>query len=132
MDMSTFTHIIPGAAIPFGRSLTYRFAIAGFWSAAAYAGVELPHPLDDPGVVKGLVLRHLRWWAAKHDIFSTDGTLNIGFLYPNMFMCEDYNSPQSVYWCMKALCILSLSSKHPFGRSEERPLHRPSSPSRGK
>ncbi|KIX05712.1 uncharacterized protein Z518_03684 [Rhinocladiella mackenziei CBS 650.93] len=111
-----------GAAIPFGRSLTYRFALAGFWSAAAYAEVELPHPLDDPGVVKGLLLRHLRWWSSKYDIFHVDGTLNIGFLYPNMFMCEDYNSPQSVYWCMKTLCVLGLSNAHPFWRSREQAL----------
>lgn len=31
-----------GAAIPFGRSLTYRFAFAAFWGAAVVAGVDLP------------------------------------------------------------------------------------------
>lgn len=68
-----------GAAIPFGRSLTYRFAMAAFWSAVTLADVQLDAPLDDPGVVKGLLLRHLRWWSAKPDIFNLDGTLNIGF-----------------------------------------------------
>ena len=68
-----------GAAIPFGRSLTYRFAFAGFWAAAAYAQIQLPAPLDDPGVVKGLLLRHFRWWHNKYDMFNIDGTLTIGF-----------------------------------------------------
>ncbi|KAK1722521.1 uncharacterized protein BDZ83DRAFT_703943 [Colletotrichum acutatum] len=110
-----------GAAIPFGRSLTYRFAFVAFWSAAATAGVDLAPPLDDPGVVKGLLLRHLRWWAGKPDMFNTDGTLSIGFAYPNMYLSEDYNSPQSVYWCLKTFVILGLSEDHAFWRCEEKP-----------
>ncbi|CAG8950425.1 hypothetical protein HYFRA_00006919 [Hymenoscyphus fraxineus] len=110
-----------GAAIPFGRSLTYRFAFAAFWSAVVVAGVSLPPPLDELGVVKGLLLRHLRWWAQQKDIFNTDGTLNIGYTYPNMYMSEDYNSPQSVYWCFKTFSILRLSEDHPFWACEELP-----------
>lgn len=30
-----------GAAIPFGRSMTYRFACAAFWAAVAYAEIEV-------------------------------------------------------------------------------------------
>ncbi|KAF3038246.1 hypothetical protein E8E11_006903 [Didymella keratinophila] len=113
-----------GAAIPFGRSLTYRFAFAGFWSAAPFAEVELPWPLNDWGVVKGLLLRHFRWWGSKHDIFNIDGCLNIGFAYQNYYMCEDYNSPQSVYWALKSFLALGLSEDHPFWTAEEKPLPR--------
>jgi hypothetical protein len=67
-----------GAAIPFGRSLTYRFAFAGFWSAAAFTELVLPAPLNNWGVVKGILLRHFRWWTDKHDMFNVDGTLTIG------------------------------------------------------
>ncbi len=50
-----------GSAVPFGRSLTYRFAQGSFWGALPYAGVDaLPY-----GEVKGLLLRHLRWWHAR-------------------------------------------------------------------
>ncbi|KFZ13150.1 hypothetical protein V501_03855 [Pseudogymnoascus sp. VKM F-4519 (FW-2642)] len=112
---------VNGAAIPFGRSLTYRFAFAAFWSAAVVAEIPLPAPLNDMGVVKGLLLRHLRWWAKQSDIFNTDGTLNIGYTYPNMFMSEDYNSPQSVYWCLKTFSVLRLSEDHPFWQCEELP-----------
>ncbi|KAF2626136.1 hypothetical protein BU25DRAFT_370583 [Macroventuria anomochaeta] len=111
-----------GAAIPFGRSLTYRFAFAGFWSAAAFAEVDLPSPLNDWGVVKGLLLRHFRWWSNKHDIFNVDGCLNVGFAYQNFYMCEDYNSPQSVYWALKSFLALGLSDSHPFWTAEEKPL----------
>ena len=73
-----------GAAIPFGRSLTYRFACGGFFAALAVAGIDdMPAPLHTPGAIKGFLLRHLRWWAAhSSDIFSVDGTLTIGWEYP--------------------------------------------------
>lgn len=110
-----------GAAIPFGRSLTYRYACAAFWSAVALAEVTLPAPLDHPGTVKGLLMRHLRWWSQHPDIFNTDGTHNIGYAYPNMYMSENYNSPQSVYWCLKAFVVLQLPEDHAFWRAEELP-----------
>lgn len=59
--------------------MTYRFAFAAFWSAVALADVELAAPLNSWGAVKGLLMRHLRWWAARPHIFNTDGTMNIGF-----------------------------------------------------
>jgi hypothetical protein len=111
-----------GAAIAFGRSLTYRFAFAGFWSVAAFTEVDLPAPLNDWGVVKGLLLRHFRWWTDKHDMFNVDGALTIGFTYPNMYMSEDYNSPQSPYWAMKSFVALGLPETHAFWTAEEKPL----------
>jgi hypothetical protein len=111
-----------GAAIPFGRSLTYRFAFAGFWSAVAFAKLDLPAPLDDVGVVKGLLLRHFRWWSTKHDMFNVDGSMTIGFTYPNMYLSEDYNSAQSVYWAMKSFLALGLPEDDPFWTVEEKPF----------
>jgi hypothetical protein len=84
--------------------------------------VKLPSPLDDWGVVKGLLLRHFRWWSDKHDMFNVDGTLTIGFTYPNMYMSEDYNSPQSPYWALKSFVALGLPESHPFWAARERPL----------
>ena len=73
-----------GAAIPFGRSLTYRFACGAFFAALAVAEVsDMPAPLSSAGAVKGFLLRHMRWWAThSDDIFCSDGTMNIGYLYP--------------------------------------------------
>lgn len=90
----------------------------------AFAEVELPEPLNDWGVVKGLLLRHFRWWSDKHDLFNVDGTLTIGFTYPNMYMSEDYNSPQSPYWALKSFLALGLTESHPFWTTEEKPLLR--------
>ena len=42
-----------GAAIPYGRSMTYRFACAAFWSAVAFDELEV-RPLADHLEVRGL------------------------------------------------------------------------------
>lgn len=106
-----------GAAIPFGRSLTYRFAQGAFWSACAFAGLE---PFA-PGVIKGLILRHLRWWM-RQPIFDRDGVLSVGYGYPNLVMAEDYNAPGSPYWALKTLLVLALDESHPFWQTPEQPL----------
>lgn len=106
-----------GDALPYGRSLSYRFSQAAFWSALAFAEVEvLPW-----GVVKGIVLRHLRWWF-QQPIFDHQGILTVGYRYPNLIMAEDYNSPGSPYWAMKTFLIAALPDTHPFWQAEELPL----------
>ncbi len=106
-----------GPAIPFGRSLTYRFAESAFWSAAAFAGLDVL----SPGEMKGIVMRHLRWWL-KQPIFDRDGILTIGYAYPNLIMAEDYNSPGSPYWAFKLFLILALPETHPFWQAPEAAL----------
>ncbi|KAH6689797.1 hypothetical protein F5X68DRAFT_167385 [Plectosphaerella plurivora] len=110
-----------GAAIPFGRSLIYRFSCGAFFAALAIAKVPgLPSSLESPGAVKGFLLRHLRWWARNSaDVFSADGSLNLGYLYPNMHMMESYNSPQSVYWALKSLVVVALSADDDFWTQPE-------------
>ncbi|RSM12468.1 hypothetical protein CDV31_006309 [Fusarium ambrosium] len=112
-----------GAAIPFGRSLTYRFACGGFFAALAVADVpDMPNPLGSSGAIKGFLLRHLRWWARhSSDIFYTDGVLNFGWIYPQMYLTEDYNSPQSVYWALKSLIVVGLFEDSSFWKDPEAP-----------
>jgi hypothetical protein len=103
-----------GAAIPFGRSMTYRFVQSAFWSACAFAGEEvLPW-----GRIKGLVLRNLRWWSER-PAMDRDGVLGIGYAYPNLMMSEAYNAPGSSYWALKTFLILALPEDHPFWMAEE-------------
>lgn len=103
-----------GACLPIGRSLTYRFAMAGFWGALAFAGKEaLPW-----GQVKGLFLRHLRWWS-RQPITRGDGLLTVGYAYPNPLMAEAYNSANSPYWACKAFLPLALGADHPFWAAQE-------------
>ncbi|MFD2657370.1 DUF2264 domain-containing protein [Gracilibacillus thailandensis] len=106
-----------GRALPYGRSLTYRFAQCSFWSAYVYAGLD-----DIPlGTVKGIILRHFRYWC-KQDIFQPDGTLSIGYHYPNLLMAENYNAPGSPYWAFKSFLLLALPEDHPFWQVDEQPL----------
>ena len=109
-----------GHSIPFGRSLTYRFATIAFWSAFAFADVKPPSPLTW-GIIKGLLLRNLRWWSRQHHIFQPNGMLNIGYCYPNYYLAENYNSAGSPYWCMLSFAALALPNSHPFWSSEEEP-----------
>lgn len=106
-----------GSALPYGRSLAYRFSQSAFWSAMAYAGVEA----FSMGEMKGIILRNLRWWF-KQPIFQNDGTLTIGYAYPNLIMAENYNSPGSPYWALKTFLPLALGDEHPFWQAEELPL----------
>ncbi|MCM1134407.1 MAG: DUF2264 domain-containing protein [Clostridium sp.] len=101
-----------GAELPFGRSLTYRYAHSGPFAAMAYAGLDL-----DYGVLKNLVLRNLEFWMSK-PIFDNAGVLSIGYGYPNISMSENYNGSGSPYWCNKAFLILGLDEKHPFWTAE--------------
>ncbi|HWR10548.1 MAG TPA: DUF2264 domain-containing protein [Rectinemataceae bacterium] len=108
-----------GSCVPFGRSLCYRFAAAAFFSACAFADEEiLPW-----GVLKGIVLRNLRWWFSK-PIFDHEGLLTIGYGYPNLIMAEQYNSPGSPYWALKTYLVLALPDSHPFWTAAEESLPR--------
>lgn len=106
-----------GDALPFGRSLTYRFSQVSFFSACLIAGIE---PFSLP-VMKGLIARHLRSWM-KRPIFDRDGILTLGYGYPNLMMAERYNAPGSPYWGMKAFGFLMLPDEHPFWSAEEAPF----------
>ncbi|GKU28838.1 DUF2264 domain-containing protein [Clostridium folliculivorans] len=108
-----------GKALPFGRSLTYRFAQCAFWSAMVYADLR-PYSL---GVMKGIILRHLRWWI-KQPILSDDGLLTIGYGYGNISMAEEYNAPGSPYWAFKSFLILALKEDSEFWQAKEEPLPR--------
>jgi hypothetical protein len=106
-----------GSIAAFGRSLTYRFAAASLFSACAFADQEiLPW-----GVLKGLVLRNLRWWFSR-PILNQGGTLSVGYGYPNQIMGDVYNSPGSPYWAFKIYLVLALGEDHPFWQAEEKPL----------
>ncbi|MGN6727815.1 MAG: DUF2264 domain-containing protein [Tepidisphaeraceae bacterium] len=106
-----------GSSIAFGRSLTYRFAVAGFWGGCALAGV----PGFTPGQNKGMLLRNIRWWW-KQPILYPDGILSLGYAYPNLNMLEPYNAMGSPYWAFKAFAPLMLPADDAFWTAAEEPL----------
>ncbi|MGX7417367.1 DUF2264 domain-containing protein [Carnobacterium gallinarum] len=102
-----------GAAVPYGRSLTYRFAQGAFWSALVYADVEaLPW-----GEIKGILLKHFTYWSGQ-SACRLDGILSLGYGYENMYMTESYNSPGSPYWAFKTFLLLGVTKDHPFWKAE--------------
>lgn len=111
-----------GAAIPYGRSQTYRFAQGSFFAALALG--ETDTPAMPWGQIKHLLLNNLRWWM-KQPVFTGDGLLSIGYAYPNLCMAENYNAPGSPYWGLKAFLPLALPASHPFWTSVEQPFMPP-------
>ncbi len=106
-----------GAALPFGRSLTYRFAQGAFWGALVLADEEaLPW-----GRIRGLYLRHLRDWAAR-PVADARGVLTLGYGYPNLSLVEPYSSAGSPYWALKFFLALAAPATHPFWKAPEEPL----------
>lgn len=106
-----------GDAVPYGRSLTYRFAQVSFWSACLLAGVK---PFDY-GVIKGIIVRHFNSWLSS-PVFDNRGILTLGYKYPDLFMTECYNAPGSPYWAFKAFAFLMLDDNHPFWKAPVKPL----------
>lgn len=106
-----------GKALPFGRSMTYRFAQAAFWSMSAMLELDvLP-----PGVLKGLIGRHMEQWL-RQPIYDNGGVLSIGYAYPNLNMSEGYNASGSPYWAFKTFALLALPAEHEFWKVKSEPL----------
>ncbi len=106
-----------GDAVPFGRSMTYKFAQSAFWSALAFCDIK-PFRIE---IIKGIILRNLRWWV-KQPIIEYNAFLPIGYAYQNLIMAEGYNSPGSSFWAFKALIITALSKDHTFWKANEEDL----------
>lgn len=106
-----------GEALPFGRSLSYRFAQVSFFSALVFANVEaLPW-----GEVKGLISRHLQQWMTL-DITTPAGLLSVGYHYQNLVFAEGYNGPGSPYWSFKTFLLLAVPEEHPYWQATAQPL----------
>ena len=108
-----------GANVPFGRSLTYRYAAVAFWVACVYGDI-LP---DQTAELKGLINRNLRWWLAKP--IRDRGLLTLGYGYPQLAMTEPYNSPTSPYWANKIFLLLALPATHKFFQTPEAAMPQP-------
>lgn len=107
-----------GEALPYGRSLIYRFAQLSFWSACLIAEV---YPVEI-GVIKGILVRGFEEWFKNNDIFDNGHILSVGYKYPTLIIGEHYNSPASPYWSMKAFAMLMLNDDHEFWSCEALPM----------
>ncbi len=106
-----------GRAIPFGRSLTYRFAQGAFWSALVFANLEaLPWEK-----IKELFSQHMQYWVHE-EIFTEGGILTVGYSYQNLNIAEGYNAVGSPYWAFKVFILLAVDRQHPFWQVEKQLL----------
>ncbi|TWD83202.1 hypothetical protein FB561_4361 [Kribbella amoyensis] len=105
-----------GSPLIQGRSLTYRFAAAAPFWAAARAEVAA-----DPGQLRRAasgITRHFVDAGAPDE----DGLLTLGWHGAWRPIAQNYSGPGSPYWASKGLLGLSLPADHPAWTAVEQPL----------
>ncbi|WP_079194107.1 DUF2264 domain-containing protein [Streptomyces sp. CB02923] len=106
-----------GAPVPFGRSLTYRFATL----AAPWLGALTGHTPLSPGATRRLASGTLRHFL-DHGAVTDEGLLPLGWYGPYAPMLQGYSGPASPYWASKGLLGLLLPDGHPAWTEREEPL----------
>lgn len=102
-----------GISLPFGRSLTYRFAHVSYWASSVVSNIYQV----DLSYIKSLIHKNLNFWFSKDKLFT------IGYGYSNLLLSEDYNATGSPMWSMKTMVILSLPDNHDFWKIEEKNIN---------
>ncbi|WP_328386172.1 DUF2264 domain-containing protein [Streptomyces sp. NBC_00400] len=106
-----------GAPLPFGRSLTYRFAA----TAAPWLGALTGHTPLTPGATRRLASGTLRHFLDRGAV-TQDGLLPLGWYGPYVPMLQHYSGPASPYWAAKGFLGLLLPAGHPAWTDPEDPL----------
>ncbi|MFI1811961.1 DUF2264 domain-containing protein [Streptomyces sp. NPDC020422] len=117
LDAHTRLFDANGAPLPYGRSLTYRFAAA----AAPWLGALTGHTPLTPGATRRLASGTLRYFL---DRGATDarGLLTLGWHGPYEPVLQTYSGPGSPYWASKGFLGLLLPADHPAWTDPEEPL----------
>ncbi|MDH2430598.1 DUF2264 domain-containing protein [Sphaerisporangium sp. TRM90804] len=112
-------HLVGGDGSPLlqGRSLTYRFAAAAQFWAAARAGITTPAPGLLRRAASG-VARHF----VEHGAPDDDGLLSLGWHGPWRPIAQSYSGTGSPYWAAKGLYGLVLPAGHRVWTAAEEPL----------
>ena len=108
---------VRGESVPYGRSLTYRFAQSAFFSMAALVGVRGVAEVCDAAQARSLFARNLVMWS-QLPCADNAGVLQVGYHYPNLHMQEGYNAPGSPLWSLKAFAALAIPAEDPFWEGE--------------
>ncbi|ARF55870.1 hypothetical protein B1H19_18270 [Streptomyces gilvosporeus] len=106
-----------GAPLPFGRSLTYRFAA----TAAPWLGALTGHTPLAPGATRRLASGTLRHFLDRGAV-DGNGLLSLGWYGPYAPMLQSYSGPASPYWAAKGFLGLLLPPDHPAWTDTEEPL----------
>nr|WP_240150419.1 DUF2264 domain-containing protein [Streptomyces sp. SID7805] len=118
-QLTSYTRLFDtnGAPIPFGRSLTYRFAA----TAAPWLGALTGHTPLTPGATRRLASGALRHFLDRGAV-TEDGLLPLGWYGPYAPMLQGYSGPASPYWASKGFLGLLLPADHPAWTGPEEPL----------
>ncbi|MGD7706297.1 DUF2264 domain-containing protein [Microlunatus sp. Y2014] len=106
-----------GAPLIQGRSLIYRYAVAGpFWLAAEVGATDL-----SPGLVRRIGAGMVQHFAG-HGVPDERGLLTLGLRHEWPAMAQTYSAPGSPYWSSRGLYGLALPADHPVWTAVEQPL----------
>lgn len=120
---SRFLKVVPyqyarsGGHIPWGRSLTYRFASN---AAIGWAVINNNNTLS-PGMARRILSGDLKYFW-ENSCMGENGLLNIGYWGKNQSLAETYIVPGDPYFAMHGLCCLLLPADHPFWTEKEEPM----------
>ena len=104
-----------GENVPFGRSLTYRFAASAPFGLAHLCGVDaLP-----PGQSRQICTRNLRFFL---DRLPESEPLSVGWVDEFPALAEAYSCAASPYWAAKAFAPLLIDPSEPFWQAEAEPI----------
>ncbi|MEU5435257.1 DUF2264 domain-containing protein [Streptomyces sp. NPDC020719] len=110
-----------GAPMPYGRSLTYRFAAA----AAPWLGALTGHTPMTPGATRRLASGTLAYFmdrAPGRGAIDERGLLTLGWHGPYAPIVQGYSGPASPYWAAKGFLGLLMPPEHPVWTAVEEPL----------
>lgn len=109
-----------GGNIPFGRSLSYRYAASAVFPTAALGGCNINY-----GAARYAMLKNIDYYQNQKNLKNHE-ILPPGFLYSNTGVIENYTSDNGAYWCTKPFLALLFKEDHPFWFSdlEELPIEK--------
>ena len=116
METAPFLYSRSSGHIPWGRSLTYRFAA----DAAIGWNILNGNGDMDPGLARRLMSGDLKYFL-ENGAVSENGLIEVGYRGKNTDLAEHYNSPLDSYFATQAFCVLLLPEDHPFWSSVEKP-----------
>jgi uncharacterized protein DUF2264 len=117
--LKTFPYLYgrDGGSIPFGRSLTYRFASL---SAIGWAVLNRTSTLP-PGQARRIASGCLKYFW-ENGCLSENGLLEPGFHGPNSVLAESYIDRGAPYWAAQGMVCLAIPENDPFWTEPESPM----------
>lgn len=117
LKMSPYLYARDGGQIPWGRSLTYRFAS----NAAIGWSIVNGNSTMSLGLARRILSGNLKYFW-NNGCLGDNGLLNLGYWGTNQSVAEPYIIPGDPYFAMHGLVCLLLPANHPFWTIKEEPM----------